>query len=119
MAILKMISVTESEINNCLKNVNECIFIAKHMNKTSQEILESTIEANKLSAEYFRAQTTQPYPGGLTIDNCNANQSASNMFLLNEQRKNNELREHIQKLCAFIGQIPRPLEIQDILRLYS
>ena len=64
-----MISVSESKINICQKNVNECINIVNNFNKNLQDMLESTTETNKLSDEYFRVQTTQPYPGGYTVDN--------------------------------------------------
>lgn len=117
-----MISVSESKISICQKNVNECINIANNFNETLQEILDSTKEANKLSDEYFRVQTTQPYPGGYTIEHYNSHQNSSSSFLFNEQRKNKELTEHIQKMCVFIEQIAiesrRPPEIQDILNLY-
>ena len=117
-----MISVSESEIADCRKMVNDCLEITKTIINDSIAMIESTKQETNLCSDYIRAQTEQPHPGGYTIDDYNNNQNASNTFLSSQQRKNEELTQHIQTLCAFIERIPddsRTQEIQNILNLYG
>ena len=60
-----MISVSESEIADCRKKVNECLKITQTIINDSLAMIESTKEERKICAEYLNAQS---HPEGHTVD---------------------------------------------------
>lgn len=60
-----MISVSESEIAECRKNVNECLEITQKIINDSLAMIESTKQERKLCAEYLMRQT---HPEGHIVD---------------------------------------------------
>ena len=64
----KMISVSESEIAECRKNVNECLEITQKIINDSLAMIETTKEERKICAEYLMRQTEQSHPEGHAID---------------------------------------------------
>lgn len=60
-----MISVSESELAECRKNVNECLEITQKIINDSLEMIESTKQEREICAQYLMRQS---HPEGHAID---------------------------------------------------